>query len=72
MKPAAASDAAPPAPSFKHGRVPGNAGIWVGIFCVLVEFLLLFGVYFIAIARPFSPGRTSWSPPPASRSRCCC
>lgn len=29
-------------------RVPGNRGIWVGIFCVLVEFLLFFGVYFIA------------------------
>lgn len=36
---------------FKHGRVPGNTGIWVGIFCVLVEFLLLFGVYFIAKAH---------------------
>ena len=29
-------------------RVPGNSGIWVGIFCVLVEFLLLFIVYFVA------------------------
>lgn len=27
---------------------PGNKGIWVGIFCVLVEFLPLFLVYFIA------------------------
>lgn len=34
-----------------HGRVPGNSGIWVGIFCVLVEFLLLFIVYFIAKAH---------------------
>ncbi len=33
------------------GRVPGNPGIWVGIFCVLVEFLLLFGVYFVAKAH---------------------
>ncbi|HEX8964429.1 MAG TPA: cytochrome c oxidase subunit 3 family protein [Rhodocyclaceae bacterium] len=33
------------------GRVPGNPGIWVGIFCVLVEFLLLFNVYFIARAH---------------------
>jgi cytochrome c oxidase subunit III len=32
-------------------HVPGNKGIWVGIFCVLVEFLLLFGVYFIAKAH---------------------
>lgn len=30
-----------------HGRIPGNSGIWVGIFCVLVEFFLLFNVYFI-------------------------
>ena len=29
-------------------RIPGNRGIWVGIFCVLVEFTLLFGVYFVA------------------------
>lgn len=36
------------APVFKHGRVPGNTGIWVGIFCVLAEFLLLFSVYFVA------------------------
>jgi cytochrome c oxidase subunit III len=43
--------AEPPAPVFKHGRVPGNTGIWVGIFCVLVEFLLLFGVYFVAKAH---------------------
>ncbi len=33
------------------GRIPGNSGIWVGIFCVLVEFLLLFGVYFVAKAH---------------------
>lgn len=32
-------------------RIPGNKGIWVGIFCVLVEFLLLFNVYFIAKAH---------------------
>jgi cytochrome c oxidase subunit III len=31
-----------------HGRVPGNSGIWVGIFCVLVEFFMLFTAYFIA------------------------
>lgn len=32
-------------------RIPGNGGIWVGIYCVLVEFLLLFGVYFLAKAH---------------------
>ena len=31
--------------------IPGNSGIWIGIFCVLVEFLLLFGVYFVAKAH---------------------
>ena len=31
-----------------YGRIPGNTGIWVGIFCVLVEFLMLFTAYFIA------------------------
>jgi cytochrome c oxidase subunit III len=38
-------------PAAASGRIPGNKGIWVGIFCVLVEFLLLFGVYFIAKAH---------------------
>lgn len=40
-----------PSDSTPVGRVPGNRGIWVGIFCVLVEFLLLFLVYFIARAH---------------------
>ena len=31
--------------------MPGNPGIWAGIFCVLVEFLLLFSVYFVAKAH---------------------
>lgn len=39
-------DATPP-----RGRTPGYTGMWVGIFCVLVEFLLLFSVYFIARAH---------------------
>lgn len=43
--------AVPPAPSFDIDRIPGNKGIWVGIFCVLVEFLLLFSVYFVAKAH---------------------
>ncbi len=34
-----------------NDRIPGNSGIWVGIICVLVEFFLLFSVYFIAKAH---------------------
>jgi len=33
------------------GRVPGNKGIWVGICCEFVEFLVLFVVYFVARAH---------------------
>ena len=33
------------------GRIPGNKGIWVGITCELVEFALMFIVYFIARAH---------------------
>lgn len=29
-------------------RLPGNRGIWVGIFSEMTEFALLFGVYFLA------------------------
>lgn len=32
-------------------NVPGNTGIWVGISCELVEFTLMFAVYFIARAH---------------------
>lgn len=32
-------------------RIPGNKGIWVGVFCVLVEFGLMFMVYFVARAH---------------------
>ena len=35
-------------PGAHPARIPGNRGIWVGIFCVLVEFTLLFCVYYIA------------------------
>ncbi len=42
---------APPGADMDTNRVPGNSGIWVGIFCVLVEFLMLFVVYFIAKAH---------------------
>ncbi len=34
-----------------EGRIPGNKGIWVGITCEFVEFLVLFAVYFIARAH---------------------
>lgn len=43
--------APPPGAAYRYGRVPGNTGIWVGIFCVLVEFLMLFTVYFVAKAH---------------------
>lgn len=33
------------------GRIPGNKGIWVGICCEFVEFLVLFIVYFVARAH---------------------
>jgi cytochrome c oxidase subunit 3 len=33
------------------GRIPGGRGIWVGITCELVEFTLMFLVYFIARAH---------------------
>lgn len=34
-----------------NGRIPGNKGIWVGITCEFVEFLVLFVVYFVARAH---------------------
>lgn len=42
-----ASNSAPFAAA-QAARIPGNRGIWAGIFSVLVEFTVLFGVYFIA------------------------
>ncbi|ATE59142.1 cytochrome C oxidase subunit III [Thauera sinica] len=41
---------APPSPA-ATGRVPGNKGIWVGICCEFVEFIVLFIVYFVARAH---------------------
>jgi cytochrome c oxidase subunit 3 len=38
-------------PVEQSGRVPGNKGIWVGICCEFVEFLVLFAVYFVARAH---------------------
>lgn len=40
----------PPLPASRH-RIPGNKGIWVGITCEFVEFVVLFAVYFIARAH---------------------
>lgn len=40
-----------PAAAVSRGRVPGNPGIWVGITCEFVEFLVLFIVYFVARAH---------------------
>ena len=33
------------------GRIPGNKAIWVGIYCEVSEFALMFLVYFIARAH---------------------
>lgn len=41
----------PAADARQTGRIPGNKGIWVGITCELVEFSLMFTVYFIARAH---------------------
>jgi cytochrome c oxidase subunit III len=35
----------------EEGRIPGNKGIWVGIYCEMTEFALLFLVYFLARAH---------------------
>lgn len=40
-----------PAEAVSKGRVPGNKGIWVGICCEFVEFIVLFVVYFVARAH---------------------
>ena len=32
-------------------RIPGNKGIWVGITCELIEFVVLFAVYFVSRAH---------------------
>lgn len=34
------------ADTYDQNRVPGNSGMWVGIFCVLLEFFVLFIIYF--------------------------
>jgi cytochrome c oxidase subunit 3 len=43
--------AQPDLPHAEIGRIPGNKGIWVGITCEIVEFVVLFAVYFVARAH---------------------
>lgn len=46
------------------GRIPGNKAIWVGIYCEVTEFALMFLVYFIARAHhpdTFSAGPSQLS-----------
>ena len=40
-----------PETSAQPGHIPGNKGIWVGITCEFVEFLVLFIVYFVSRAH---------------------
>ena len=48
----AAALAPPPENPVADGQhIPGNKGIWVGITCEFVEFIVLFAVYFIARAH---------------------
>lgn len=49
MQPGSAALAAIPVPA--NRRIPGNKAIWVGIYCELSEFALMFLVYFIARAH---------------------
>lgn len=54
-----------PAATEARGRIPGNSGIWVGITCEFVEFLVLFIVYFVARAHhpeAFEHGSSHLSP----------
>ncbi len=48
-------ESAPPEPTANAagsvGHIPGNKGIWVGITCEFVEFLVLFVVYFVSRAH---------------------
>ena len=56
--------AALPAHAPPAGRIPGNKAMWVGIFCEVTEFSLMFLVYFVARAHhpeafAAGPGRLS-------------
>ena len=48
---AASLDLTPTPPASSERRIPGNKGIWVGITCEFVEFVVLFAVYFISRAH---------------------
>lgn len=48
---AASIDLPTPPASTATRRIPGNKGIWVGITCEFVEFVVLFAVYFISRAH---------------------
>jgi len=51
MTPASIAIPAPAPETPARGRIPGNKGIWVGIMCEFVEFIVLFIVYFVARAH---------------------
>ena len=46
-----ASDPAPLRAQQGAGRIPGSKAMWVGIFCEITEFALLFAVFFVARAH---------------------
>jgi cytochrome c oxidase subunit 3 len=48
---AAVLQAPPDIPLAQARRIPGNKGIWAGITCEFVEFVVLFTVYFVARAH---------------------
>jgi cytochrome c oxidase subunit III len=48
---AAVLQAPPDIPAPDTRRIPGNKGIWVGITCEIVEFVVLFAVYFVSRAH---------------------
>lgn len=45
------SAAGDPRPREAPGWIPGNKGIWVGITCELIEFTVMFVIYFVARAH---------------------
>ena len=51
MSAVAISDRGASAETQAGWRIPGNKGIWVGISCEFVEFLVLFVVYFVSRAH---------------------
>lgn len=41
----------PPAANSSEGRILGNKAMWVGIFCEITEFAVMFAIYFVARAH---------------------